>query len=161
MIENPPRQDSDSAAYAFSEAATCRTPLDQENASAAACEPVSSQVGITLAGGRRRLPNRRQHETFGFEHDGLRYRVGIGRYPDGQIGEVFLDAGKAGAAIQTYARDGAIALSLLLQHGCPIDLVRHAMTRNADSSAGGPLGSLLDHLAAQQDCDRPRDGGAP
>jgi hypothetical protein len=111
------------------------------------CEPESA---VASGATRRLLPNRRQHETFGFEHDGLCYRVGIGRFPDGQIGEVFLDAGKAGAAIQTYARDGAIALSLLLQYGCPIDLVRHAMTRNANNSAGGPLGSLLDHLAAQE-----------
>jgi ribonucleoside-diphosphate reductase alpha chain len=45
------------------------------------------------------------------------------------------------------ARDAAVAASLLLQHGCPVDTLRRALTRNSDGSASGPLAHALDLLA--------------
>jgi len=45
------------------------------------------------------------------------------------------------------ARDAAVAASLLLQHGCPVDTLRRALMRNADGSASGPLAHALDLLA--------------
>ena len=45
------------------------------------------------------------------------------------------------------ARDAAVAASLLLQHGCPVETLRRALTRNADSSASGPLARALDLFA--------------
>jgi ribonucleoside-diphosphate reductase alpha chain len=100
-----------------------------------------------MSAARSRLPDRREGEVFHFEHQGLHYTVGIGRYGHGPIGEVFLDSNKSGTAIQTYARDSAVILSLLLQHGCPIETIRHAMTRSSDGKAAGPIGALLDLLA--------------
>src|SRR5947208_12219762 len=40
---------------------------------------------------RERLPNRRIGETFELEVAGLRYTATIGRFPDGRIGEIFLN----------------------------------------------------------------------
>jgi ribonucleoside-diphosphate reductase alpha chain len=96
---------------------------------------------------RERLPQRREHELLEFEHAGIPYVAGIGRFADGRLAEIFLNAGKAGTAIETHARDAAITVSLLLQHGCASDTIRHALTRNRDGSAAGPLGTLLDALA--------------
>ena len=93
---------------------------------------------------RETLPARRGHELVAFEHAGHRYAAGIGRFADGRIAEVFLAANKCGTAIETQARDGAILLSLALQHGVPLATVRRALTRNADGSAAGPIGALLD-----------------
>jgi hypothetical protein len=45
------------------------------------------------------------------------------------------------------ARDAAVAASLLLQHGCHLDTLRRALTRNSDGSASGPLAHALDLLA--------------
>ena len=39
---------------------------------------------------RGRLPNRRLAETFELEVDGLHYTCTVGRFPDGSVGEVFL-----------------------------------------------------------------------
>ena len=100
-----------------------------------------------MSAARSRVPDRREHEVFEFEHLGLHYTAGIGRYGHGPIGEVFLDSNKSGTAIQTYARDSAVVLSMLLQHGCPIETIRHAVTRNSDGKAAGPIGALLDLLA--------------
>jgi ribonucleoside-diphosphate reductase alpha chain len=99
---------------------------------------------------RSRLPERRAHEAFDFEHDGFRYKAGVGFYGDDRIAEVFLDVNKAGTALQTHARDAAVVLSLLLQHGCPLDVIRHAVTRLPDGTAAGPIGTLLDLLAKRE-----------
>src|SRR5436305_9251786 len=88
---------------------------------------------------RRKLPNRRGHELLDFEHSGIRYTAGIGRFEDGRPAEIFLNTRKHGTAIDVNARDAAVAASLLLQYGCPIDTLRHALTSNADGSASGPL----------------------
>jgi len=96
---------------------------------------------------RRRLPNRRGHELFNFEHGGIRYTVGAGRYEDGGLAEIFLNTCKHGTAVDVNARDAAVAASLLLQHGCSVDTLRKALTRNSDGSPSGPLAHALDLLA--------------
>jgi hypothetical protein len=98
--------------------------------------------------GRNQLPSRRGHEVISFEHAGHHYVGGIGRFDKGQLAEVFLNSPKTGTGIETAARDAAVAASLLLQFGCPAETLRHALTHNADGSAAGPLGHLLDMLAA-------------
>ena len=95
---------------------------------------------------RRRLPNRRGHELLTFEHGGISYTAGIGRFADGTLAEIFLNTAKQGTAIDVNARDAAVAASLLLQHGCSVDTLRQALTRNGDGSGSGPLAHALDLL---------------
>ena len=73
---------------------------------------------------RQRLPNRRSHELLDFEHGGISYTAGVGRFEDGRPAEIFLNTAKHGTAVDTNARDAAVAASLLLQHGCPIEILR-------------------------------------
>jgi hypothetical protein len=96
---------------------------------------------------RERLPNRRGHELLTFEHDGIKYTAGVGRFADGGLAEIFLSTARHGTAVDLNARDAAVAASLLLQHGCPVDTLRRALTRNANGSASGPLARALDLLA--------------
>jgi ribonucleoside-diphosphate reductase alpha chain len=96
---------------------------------------------------RQRLPNRRGHELLTFEHDGVGYTAGIGRFGDGGLAEIFLNTTKRGTALDANARDAAVAASLLLQHGCPVDTLRHALTRNSVGSGSGPLAHALDLIA--------------
>jgi hypothetical protein len=98
---------------------------------------------------RRCLPNRRGHELLDFEHGGIRYTAGVGRFEDGRPAEIFLNTSKHGTAVDTNARAAAVAASLLLQHGCPLGTLRHAQTRNADGSASGPLARALDLRATE------------
>jgi hypothetical protein len=60
-----------------------------------------------------------------------------------------LNSEKHDSALETIARDAAITASLSLQFGCPAETLRHALTRNTNGTAAGPLGHLLDILAAQ------------
>jgi ribonucleoside-diphosphate reductase alpha chain len=95
---------------------------------------------------RQRLPNRGGHELLIFEHEGIRYTAGIGRFADGGLAEIFLSTAKHGTAVDLNARDAAVAASLLLQHGCSVDTLRQALTRNGDGSGSGPLACALDLL---------------
>jgi hypothetical protein len=97
---------------------------------------------------RRRLPNRRGHELLSFEHGGIHYIAGVGRFENGNLAEIFLNTAKHGTAVDVSGRDAAVAASLLLQHGCPVDTLRRALTRNGDGSASGPLARALDLLDA-------------
>lgn len=99
---------------------------------------------------RRRLPDRRQHEIIDFEHNGFGYTAGIGRFPDGELAEVFLNlTNKGGTPLDSAGRDSAVLCSLALQHGTPAEVLRRAVTRNANGTASGPIGTLLDLLAGQ------------
>lgn len=98
---------------------------------------------------RQRLNHRRGCETIEFDHpegESVQRYVGtISRFADGRLAEVFLNsAKKAGSTADTNARDAAVAVSIALQYGVPIDVLRHALTRNADGSATGAIGHLLD-----------------
>ena len=103
---------------------------------------------------RARLPDRRAHETVAFEHLDQRFKVGLGQelMPDGALGpvrEVFLNAQKPNSSIDCMVSDGAILLSLLLQHGCPVGTIAHALKRNHDGSPASPFGFAVDLLSAK------------
>jgi ribonucleoside-diphosphate reductase alpha chain len=77
----------------------------------------------------------------------MRYTVGVSRFEDGTLAEIFLNTAKQGTAIDVNARDAAVAASPLFQHGCSVDTLRQALTCNSDGSASGPLARALDLIA--------------
>lgn len=102
---------------------------------------------------RQRLPNRRAHETVACEIMDQRFKIGLGRalvcierQHFGPIREVFISAQKPNSPIDSIASDGAILMSLLLQYGCPVETIAHAMKRNPDGSPSSPFGFAADLL---------------
>lgn len=100
---------------------------------------------------RHRLPNRRNHETVACQIMGERFKIGLGSElrPDrtlGPISEVFINAQKPNSYIDVLVGDGAILLSLLLQYGCPLETIAHAMKRNPDGAPASPFGLAADML---------------
>ena len=93
-----------------------------------------------------KLPNRRECEHFEFVFRGRRYEVGMSRFANGAPAEIFLGTAKSGEEMQAIARDAAITLSLMLQHGAPLAPLRDAVTRTAAGDADSPIGALLDRL---------------
>jgi hypothetical protein len=65
---------------------------------------------------RRRLPARRVAETIQLEHDGKRFMVTIGFYPDGRPGEVFTHGARSGSALDALLADACVVVSCLMQH---------------------------------------------
>jgi hypothetical protein len=111
---------------------------------------------------RHRPANRRAHETIAIEHEGQRYKIGLGRDHDGdgefRIMEVFCNAQKVNSPIDVLVADGGILISMLLQYGCPPADIFHAMKRNPDGSAASPLGRAAAYLI-ETETNRENDHG--
>lgn len=106
---------------------------------------------------RHRLASRRALETVAIEHEGQRYKIGLGRElicieraKLGPIVEVFLNAQKVNTQADTLASDGAILMSMLLQYGCPPQDIAHSMKRNPDGSPASPLGRAAAFLIEEK-----------
>lgn len=70
---------------------------------------------------RERLPNRRKGYTQKATLAGHRIYLRTGEYEDGRIGEIFIDMHKEGAALRSLLNNFAIAVSLGLQYGVPLE----------------------------------------
>jgi len=102
---------------------------------------------------RERLPDRRQGVAFKIKRfAGLRasYHVTMGYFPDGRLGEVFIATNQAGSAMESLARDVAILMSLGLQHGCPISLMRDALTRESNGDPSTIAGAVADAISKME-----------
>src|SRR5262249_10435554 len=106
---------------------------------------IEGGAGVMTA--RERLANRRASSTFELEFGGLRYSTTISRFSDGRVGEIFLQNHKPGSQSDANARDAAVAASLALQFGCPLEVLRRALLRDAQGRASTPLGAVVDCVA--------------
>jgi ribonucleoside-diphosphate reductase alpha chain len=70
---------------------------------------------------RRKLPNRRGGYTQKAVVGGHKVYLRTGEYSDGSLGEIFLDMHREGAAFRSLMNSFAIAISLGLQHGVPLE----------------------------------------
>lgn len=70
---------------------------------------------------RKKLPDRRAGYTQKMKMGGQTIYMRTGEYPDGTLGEIFLDNAKAGATLRGILSHFAIAVSLGLQHGVPLE----------------------------------------
>jgi len=91
------------------------TPAEKTQAMA---EALSQQVVRTY---RKKLPNRRGGYTQSATVGGTKLYLRTGEYEDGTLGEIFLDIHKEGAAFRSLLNAFAIAVSMGLQYGVPLD----------------------------------------
>jgi ribonucleoside-diphosphate reductase alpha chain len=98
---------------------------DEEDAAAADVEAVAEKmterVVTKYLRERHRLPDRRAGYTQKAVVSGHKVYLRTGNYEDGTLGEIFLDMHKEGAAFRSLMNCFAIAISLGLQHGVPLE----------------------------------------
>jgi ribonucleoside-diphosphate reductase alpha chain len=70
---------------------------------------------------RRRLPDRRKGYIQKASVGGHKVYVHTGEYDDGAVGEIFIDMHKEGAAFRSLMNNFAIAISIGLQYGVPLE----------------------------------------
>lgn len=70
---------------------------------------------------RRRLPDRRSGYTQKAKINGQSVYIRTGEYENGQLGEIFIDMHREGAAFRSLMNCFAISISLGLQHGVPLE----------------------------------------
>jgi hypothetical protein len=104
---------------------------------------------------RQILPQRRACETFSVRFWNQQFYVTVGFYPDGNPGEVFIDGGKTGQDVQATARDAAVVLSLALQHGTPLETIKHAISRDGAGNPTAIVGAIIDRLTEDRTAANP------
>ncbi len=98
-------------------------PEEAHAAEEAGTEPVrvAEKVIYRYLAKRRPLPNRRAGYTQKARIGNHKVYLRTGEYEDGTLGEIFLDMHKEGAAFRSMTNCFAIAISLGLQHGVPLE----------------------------------------
>ena len=87
----------------------------------ATAEKITERVLVRYLARRRRMPERRLGYTQKAIVGGHKIYLRTGEYSDGTVGEIFLDMHKEGAAFRSLMNCFAIAISLGLQHGVPLE----------------------------------------
>jgi ribonucleoside-diphosphate reductase alpha chain len=103
---------------------------------------------------REKMPNRRKGYTQKARVGGHKIYLTTGEYEDGRLGEIFIDMHKEGAAFRSLMNNFAIAISLGLQYGVPLDEYVDAFTFTRFEPAGLVQGneaiknatSILDYI---------------
>ena len=103
---------------------------------------------------REKLPARRKGYTQKASVGGHKVYLRTGEYDDGRVGEIFIDMHKEGAAFRSLMNNFAIAISLGLQYGVPLEEYVEAFTFTRFEPAGLVQGnetiknatSILDYI---------------
>ncbi|NRG18897.1 vitamin B12-dependent ribonucleotide reductase [Rhizobiales bacterium] len=103
---------------------------------------------------REKLPDRRKGYTQKARVGGHKVYLTTGEYADGRLGEIFIDMHKEGAAFRSLMNNFAIAISLGLQYGVPLEEYVDAFTFTRFEPAGMVQGneaiknatSILDYI---------------
>jgi ribonucleoside-diphosphate reductase alpha chain len=116
-------EDEDDAIEAFLE-------KPQAARTAALAEKITERVieRIVVMRDRERMPDRRKGYTQKAVVGGHKVYLRTGEYDDGRLGEIFIDMHKEGAALRSLLNNFAIAVSLGLQYGVPLDEYVDAFT---------------------------------
>ncbi len=89
---------------------------------------VAEKIVYRYIAKRRRMPQRRSGYTQKAVISGHKVYLRTGEYEGGQLGEIFIDMHKEGAAFRSLMNNFAIAISLGLQHGVPLEEFVEAFT---------------------------------
>ncbi len=76
---------------------------------------------VEVGRSRRKLPDRRKGYIQKASVGGHKVYLHTGEYDDGELGEIFIDMHKEGAAFRSLMNNFAIAISIGLQYGVPLD----------------------------------------
>ena len=109
-------------------------PVDRRDPLRAA-ERIVRQV-VRQGGERRRLPHRRRGYTQKATVGGHKVYLRTGEFRDGSLGEIFVDMHKEGASFRSLMNNFAIAISIGLQYGVPLDEYVDAFTFTRFEPAG-------------------------
>jgi ribonucleoside-diphosphate reductase alpha chain len=117
-------------------------------------ERIVEKIVERITRDREKLPGRRKGYTQKAVVGGHKVYLRTGEYDDGRIGEIFIDMHKEGAAFRAMMNNFAIAISLGLQYGVPLEEYVEAFTFTRFEPAGMVQGndaiknatSILDYV---------------
>ncbi|MDD9922614.1 MAG: vitamin B12-dependent ribonucleotide reductase, partial [Boseongicola sp.] len=130
------------------------TGTPQEKAAVLAEKVVEKIIVKEVAQGREKMPERRRGYTQKAIVGGHKVYLRTGEYSDGSLGEIFIDMHKEGAGFRAMMNNFAIAVSVGLQYGVPLEEFVDAFTFTKFEPAGMVQGndsiknatSILDYI---------------
>lgn len=136
------------------DAAEALAALPAASRAAAIAERIVERIVEREVRAREKLPDRRKGYTQKAIVGGHKVYLRTGEYDDGRLGEIFIDMHKEGAAFRAMMNNFAIAISLGLQYGVPLEEYVEAFTFTRFEPAGMVQGneairnatSILDYV---------------
>ncbi|WP_010139325.1 vitamin B12-dependent ribonucleotide reductase [Oceanicola sp. S124] len=130
------------------------TGTPQEKAAVLAEKVIEKIIVKEVARGREKMPMRRKGYTQKASVGGHKVYLRTGEYEDGSLGEIFIDMHKEGAGFRAMMNNFAIAVSVGLQYGVPLEEFVDAFTFTKFEPAGMVQGndsiknatSILDYI---------------
>jgi len=127
---------------------------NHEKATVLAEKIVEKIIVKEIARGREKLPGRRKGYTQKAIVGGHKVYLRTGEYEDGNLGEIFIDMHKEGAGFRAMMNNFAIAVSVGLQYGVPLEEFVDAFTFTKFEPSGMVQGnetiknatSILDYI---------------
>ena len=118
---------------------------------------------------RERLPDTRRSITHKavilWDGKRIKFFITVGFYPDGRIGEVFLEFDQAGSLLDGWADSWSTAVSMLLQHGETVETLVNKFGRQRfdpqgmTENDGMPfVSSVVDYVARWMKMEFEGDG---
>jgi ribonucleoside-diphosphate reductase alpha chain len=104
-------------------------------------DPSPAAARPLRTGERERLPHRRKGYTQKALVGGHKVYLRTGEYENGRLGEIFIDMHKEGAAFRSLMNNFAIAISLGLQYGVPLEEYVEAFTFTRFEPSGSVVGN--------------------
>ncbi len=93
-------------------------------------------LGVTPSAVRRKLPDEREAVTHKFSIGGHEGYITVGKYENGEAGEIFITMAKEGSTISGLMDSFATMTSLALQHGVPLQLLVDKFTHTRFEPSG-------------------------
>jgi hypothetical protein len=93
---------------------------------------------------RRPLSNRRDSHLIDFDWDGVAFTAGYSLDAGGGLAELFISGPKIGSAAAALAMDGAILVSLALQHGADARELARSLSHTTLGAPASAIGAALD-----------------
>ncbi|MBP7704748.1 MAG: ribonucleotide reductase [Caulobacter sp.] len=133
-------------------------PAPEEVKPARPAEPVITERVVEkiveVERSRRKLPDRRKGYIQKASVGGHKVYLHTGEYDDGELGEIFIDMHKEGAAFRSLMNNFAVSISIGLQYGVPLDEFVDAFVFTRFEPAGPVTGndsvksatSILDYV---------------
>ncbi len=133
---------------------------EPEAPKAARADPVITErvvekiIEVEVERSRRKLPDRRKGYIQKAAVGGHKVYLHTGEYDDGELGEIFIDMHKEGAAFRSLMNNFAVSISIGLQYGVPLDEFVDAFVFTRFEPAGPVTGndsvksatSILDYV---------------
>ncbi len=111
-------------------------PLSAGSAGSSSSDKTAAATVVESGPTRKRLPKKRTAQTVSFAVGGAEGYLTTGSYPDGGLGEIFINMSKQGSTLSGVMDAFSLAISIALQYGVPLETYVSKFVNNRFEPSG-------------------------